>query len=248
MHTVIGKHRTSMAGFTRTELLVVLGVGAILSGVMGADLNQAKSKLLQQACAANLKQWGMAIDLYAQDYNGSCYYISNVINFDDTSSPYGKYIGGTNPLLPIPHDMMRTIRYCPEVASRMTQNQILGTSLHTYSMPIPMVLTRGAYQNYDSSPGVDLNNMFFPLKKLSTPSRYLLMIDSGGHTMHCIDLASGTIGNNSVPASDTVRAIDRHGGGVNCLFGDFHVEFVSQSTVAQHAANCGNGDQWFLLQ
>jgi len=176
------KQKTATAGFTRAELLVVLGVGAILSGVLGADLNQAKSKLLQQACAANLKQWGMAIDLYAQDYDGSYYYFAEVnnVNFDDTSSPYLKYFGGGSQLGGVIQAKMRSMRYCPEVASRMTQNQINSTSLHTYSMTIPIVrdLRRG-YINYDASPGVDANNLSFPLGRAATPSQYLLMIDSG---------------------------------------------------------------------
>src|ERR1017187_3196580 len=176
MYTKTNRQRTSMAGFTRTELLVLLGVGAILSGVLGADLNQAKSKLLQQACAANLKQWGMAINLYAQDYNGSYYYLSQGSeNFDDNDSPYAKYLGGGNAQV-----TMRTIRCCPAVTARMASNPISSGFFHTYSMPIPMIPggRGGGYVDYELGPGVDPNNMFFPLKRAATPSNYLLLIDS----------------------------------------------------------------------
>jgi prepilin-type processing-associated H-X9-DG protein len=234
--------RSNTAGFTRTELLVLLGVGAILSGVLGADLNQAKLKLLQQACAANLKQWGLAINLYAQDYNGRCYYVSGGSEvFDDNSSPYLKYLGGGNASL-----TMRTIRCCPEVAARMTRNQINGAGIYTYSMPIPKALggRGGTYVDYDTLG--DAFNMFFPLNRVVNQSQYLLMIDSSGHTMHCAQLVSGTSG---IPVGDTVRAIDRHGGSVNCLFGDFHVELVSAQTVSNQAALCGSSPPslWFLL-
>jgi len=240
--------RSNTAGFTRTELFVLLGVGTILSGVLGADLNQAKSKLLQQACAANLKQWGMAINLYAQDYNGSYYYLSQAsINFDDNASPYAKYLGAGSSNTVVM--TMRTMRTCPEVAARLPLSLTSIPAFHNYSMPIPWVFVQGTYTNLDALPG-SASNIFPTLRYLNQPSQYLLMIDSGGHTMHCSDLLSGTIGANSTPSGDTVRAIDRHGGSLNCLFGDFHVELVSAQTISNIAAiPCGGatGNPWFRM-
>ena len=73
MQSSTARRQARNAAFTLTELLVLVGVGAILSGVLVADFSQVRVKLLQQTCAANLKQWGMAFALYAQDYRGNLF-------------------------------------------------------------------------------------------------------------------------------------------------------------------------------
>src|ERR1035437_4968743 len=80
-----GRSLSPRDGFTLTEFSVLMAVGVMLAGVLVADLSQTRMKLLQQACAANLKQWGMAIDLYSQDFGGT-YYLggaSSPLNWDD---------------------------------------------------------------------------------------------------------------------------------------------------------------------
>src|SRR5437867_3332506 len=92
------KTRQSNSGFTMTELLVLVAVGGILAALLLPNLDQAHAKLLQQACAANMKQWGMAIDMYSQDYNGTILYATvSGVSWDDSSSPLWRYLSnGTN--------------------------------------------------------------------------------------------------------------------------------------------------------
>jgi hypothetical protein len=52
-----------------TELLVLVGMGAVLTGLLLPELSQTRSKLLEQACVSNLRQWGMVIYMYAKDNN-----------------------------------------------------------------------------------------------------------------------------------------------------------------------------------
>src|ERR1017187_7985157 len=96
-------------GFTLTELSVLIAVGAILGGVLVADLSQTRAKLLQQACAANMKHWGMAFSMYADDYNGTFYYDVGGIHFTDVGSPLQRYFGGSSDTLAT----LRTMRACP---------------------------------------------------------------------------------------------------------------------------------------
>src|SRR5438067_10771622 len=63
--------RLLRTAFTLIELLVVIAIIAILAAILFPVFAQAREKARQVACLSQAKQWGIAIDLYKQDYDGT---------------------------------------------------------------------------------------------------------------------------------------------------------------------------------
>ncbi|WP_309687847.1 DUF1559 domain-containing protein [Armatimonas sp.] len=90
---------TRAAGFTLIELLVVIAIIAILAAILFPVFAQAREKARQTACLSNLKQIGVGLMMYTQDYD-------EVLPGNHTGAPHNNQgdagltnaAGTTNPL------------------------------------------------------------------------------------------------------------------------------------------------------
>ena len=62
--------RQRLNGYTLIEILIVMAILVVLGALVFASLSGVREKARQSGCTSNLRQIGMAMKMYAQDYEG----------------------------------------------------------------------------------------------------------------------------------------------------------------------------------
>lgn len=115
-------------GFTLIELLVVIAIIAILAAMLFPVFARAREKAKETSCTSQLKQLGLALHMYAQDY--------------DEQFPFDAYAGNPHPMLCTglyPYVKNRNIFYCPSA-----QALEAGAQSTAYQGPVDSVVNTDA--------------------------------------------------------------------------------------------------------
>jgi prepilin-type N-terminal cleavage/methylation domain-containing protein/prepilin-type processing-associated H-X9-DG protein len=220
----------SKSAFTLVELLVVIGIILILAAIVLPVIAQAREKARQTVCVSNMRQLGLAFELYTIDYNdrlpagapgnggvgavGSWIYIKSY-SYDGSASAFDPTRGTIYPYV-----TARAIYVCPSDAA----GQISGDSYSYNScLTSPVPVQSGA-------------GVIWPGKLLATfgsPSGTLLLAEEAVPTMESTTSTNDALMDmNNTPAGyDSPSYSSRHQGGSNALLLDNHVKWMPLSDL-----------------
>ena len=128
-------------GFTLIELLVVIAIIAILASILLPVFARAREKARQTRCTANLKQIGLAADMYAGDYDEALPPLAyaaggGMVYWNDLLAPYVK---NTDLFICPSHSLRRTD---PNYKWSYGWNRYLGgASPGAFSDPASLILS-----------------------------------------------------------------------------------------------------------
>jgi prepilin-type N-terminal cleavage/methylation domain-containing protein/prepilin-type processing-associated H-X9-DG protein len=100
---MLGTMRPSRSGFTLIELLVVIVIIAILAGMLLPALSTVKEAVKSTRCLVHLRQFHLAVEAYAQDWDGVLAPCADATNNDTWQTLLNPYLdaqadsGGSNP-------------------------------------------------------------------------------------------------------------------------------------------------------
>jgi prepilin-type N-terminal cleavage/methylation domain-containing protein/prepilin-type processing-associated H-X9-DG protein len=207
-------------GFTLIELLVVIAIIGILAAMLLPALNSARDRAKTISCVSNLKQLGLAITLYADDYDNYMpqAYTLDGLSWQDRLVKYLKQIQGVIGTADYEWRRNQHVFFCP--ASNLNFIHMGPGNPDTY-----------AYRSYGVSlefmPSAETCVKLYRMSSVDQPSDKALVFDyndlkpgSGSGTPSDVNTVDGSV------AQLTGRIIPRHNkkSVVNVLWVDSHVE------------------------
>jgi prepilin-type N-terminal cleavage/methylation domain-containing protein/prepilin-type processing-associated H-X9-DG protein len=209
-------------GFTLIELLVVIAIIAILAAILFPVFARARENARKSSCQSNLKQLGMAVQQYAQDY--------------DETYP-GLYISSPS-----------AVSYVLPNGTTYTSTHVLWPTLiypyvkniQVYNCPSSSYKWTGVYSG---TMCYGINEQSFgsagrAMAAINYPSELMYFADSNtaASNSYRFDITTGNPDTNGDGIND--YKIDmRHSDGANVCYTDGHVKWIKINAVPAYSTS-----------
>ena len=199
--------------FTLIELLVVIAIIAILASILFPVFSRAREKARQTSCLSNMKQIGLALIMYTDDY--------------DEQFPQA-----TTNWTPAPADVGLT--YDAAILPYMRNVQILMCPSHKANCDCGCgVQRRGYAQTHYTTLDTNAGTSCHFLGGYYEPSRTALLAEKGAYgPFHCSDASIENFYQSGGGATNLYKdqgSVDlRHNGGNNFAYVDGHAKWHSK--------------------
>lgn len=251
------KRDSRHSGFTLIELLVVVAIIALLAAILFPVFSRARESARRSSCQSNLKQIGLVIAQYSQDYDETL-----PLPVSGAPAPISQYFW---PRLVQPYAKSKQIFFCPShknSASSADDIDIGNGGRVAYGLNVSFSGYQGVY-NLNQVRGMKLS-------QVTSPAEFGMLFENNLNVIpgQCEGYAASTADfggdgyafvffKKSVSSNPPLYAVynavnnyatpdGRHLGGLNVLYADGHVKWKDyQSTITPPVSPTASWKLWY---